>query len=88
MTKSYKSRKQMERENFTNFDATKMSREEVENYIKSLGFERFHFDTVAVSHGTYGANGAIVDVETNNDVPETITTFSILSRNTTLLEFV
>lgn len=88
MTKSYKSRKKMERENFTNFDATKMSREEIENYIKSLGFERFYFDTVAVSHGTYGANGAIIDVETNNDVPETIATFSILSRNTTLLEFV
>ena len=77
----------MERENFTNFDATKMSREEVENYIKSLGFDRFHFDTVAVSHGVYGANGAIIDVETNNDVPETIVSFSVLSRGTTLLQF-
>lgn len=87
MTKSYKSRKQMERENFTNFDATKMSREEVEKYIKSLGFERFYFHTVAVSHGTYGANGAIIDVETKTDVQETIVSFSILSRSTTLLQF-
>lgn len=78
----------MERENFTNFDATKMSREDIVKYIKELGFERFYFNTVAVSHGLYGVNGAIIDVETNTDIPETITTFSILSRGTTLLEFI
>jgi len=88
MTKTYKSRKQMVRENFIGFGATTLSRDEIVKYIKSEGFNNFHFDTVAVSHGMYGANGAIVDVETNTDIPETITSFSILSRSTTLLEFI
>lgn len=87
MIKTYKSRKQMVRENFISFDATKMSRNDIVKYIKELGFERFYFDTVAISHGIYGANGAIIDIETNTDIPETITSFSILSRSTTLLEF-
>lgn len=88
MTKTYKSRKQMERDNFISFDATNLSRDEIVNHIKLMGFEHFHFDTVATSSGLYGVNGAIVDVETNTDIPETITTFSILSRNTTLLSFI
>jgi len=87
MTKTYKSRKQMERENFIGFDATNMTRDDIVNRIKSEGFNNFYFDTVAVSHGIYGANGAIIDIENNTDIPETITSFSILSRNTTLLEF-
>jgi len=87
MIKTYKSRKQMVRDNFIGFDATNMTRDDIVNRIKSEGFNNFYFDTVAVSHGIYGANGAIVDVETNTDVPETITSFSILSRSTTLLEF-
>jgi len=87
MTKTYKSRKQMVRENFIGFDATNMTRDDIVNHIKSIGFKHFYFDTVAISHGIYGANGAIVDVETNTDVPETITSFSILARSTTLLEF-
>lgn len=87
MTQSYKSRKKMVRENFIGFDGTHLSREEIVNRIKSDGFDNFHFDTVAVSHGVYGVNGAVVDIETNTDIPETITSFSILSRNTTLFEF-
>jgi len=87
MIKTYKSRKKMVRENFIGFDATNLTRDDIVNRIKSEGYDNFYFDTVAVSHGMYGANGAIVDVETNTDVPETITSFSILSRSTTLLEF-
>lgn len=87
MIKTYKSRKQMVRENFVGFDATKMSREDIVNSIKADGYKNFSFHTVAVSHGIYGANGAVIDVETNTDVSETITSFSILSRGTTLLEF-
>ena len=87
MIKTYKSRKQMVRDNFIGFDATNMTRDDIVNRIKSEGFNNFYFDTVAVSHGIYGANGAIIDIETNTDIPETITSFSILSRNTTLLEF-
>lgn len=87
MTNTYKSRKQMVRESFIGFDATKMTRDEIVKHIKLEGFNNFHFDTVAISHGVYGANGAIIDIETNTDIPETITSFSILSRNTTLLEF-
>jgi len=64
-----------------------MTRDDIVNRIKSEGFKDFYFDTVAISHGVYGANGVIIDIETNTDIPETITTFSILSRNTTLLEF-
>lgn len=88
MSKSYKSRKQMERENFIDFDGTILSRDEIVSRIKSLGYDRFHFETVATSHGLYGVNGAIIDVMTSTDEPETITTFSILSRSTTLFEFV
>ena len=87
MIKTYKSRKKMERENFIGFDATNMTRDDIVKHIKSIGFKDFYFDTVAISHGVYGANGVIIDIETNTDIPETITTFSILSRNTTLLEF-
>lgn len=88
MIKTYKSRKQMERENFIGFDATNMTRDDIVKHIKLEGFNNFHFDTVAISHGVYGANGAIIDIETNTDIPETIISFSILSRSTTLLEFV
>lgn len=88
MSKKYTSRKQMENMSFTDFDGTDLSRDEIVSRIKALGYERFSFDVVATSHGVYGVNGAIVDVETVTDIPETITTFSILSRNTTLLEFV
>lgn len=87
MTNTYKSRKQMVRENFIGFDATNLTRDDIVKHIKLEGFNNFHFDTVAISHGVYGANGAIIDIETNTDIPETITSFSILSRNTTLLEF-
>jgi len=87
MIKTYKSRKQMQRDNFIGFDATNMTRDNIVSHIKSIGYQDFHFDTVAISHGVYGVNGDIIDVETNNDIPETITTFSILSRSTTLLEF-
>lgn len=87
MIKTYKSRKKMVRENFVGFDATKMSREDIVNSIKADGYKNFSFNTLAVSHGVYGANGAIVEVKTNADEPETITTFSILSRSTTLLTF-
>jgi len=88
MSKTYKSRKQMERDNFIGFDATTLSRDEIVSHIKSIGYKNFHFHTVAISHGVYGANGAIIDVVTNTDIPEEITTFSILARNMTLLEFV
>jgi len=88
MIKTYKSRKQMVRENFIGFDATNMMRDDIINRIKSEGYNNFYFDTVAISRGIYGANGVIVDVETNTDIPETITSFSILSRAMTLLEFV
>lgn len=88
MSKTYKSRKQMERENFIDFDGTNLSRDEIVNRIKSEGYENFHFETVATSSGLYGVNGAIIDAMTSTEVPETITTFSILSRNTTLLELI
>lgn len=88
MIKTYKSRKQMVRDSFVGFDATKMTHDDIVKYIKEQGYKNFYFDTVAISHGVYGANGAIIDVETNTDIPETITSFSILSRSTTLLEFV
>ena len=88
MIKTFKSRKQMERENFIDFDGTRLSRDEIVRRIKSLGYENFNFRAVAISRGIYGANGAVIDVKTNTDIPETITTFSILARNITLLEFV
>jgi len=88
MSKTYKSRKQMERERYIDFDGTNLSRDEIVSRIKSEGYENFHFDTVATSSGLYGVNGAVINVDTNTDIPETITTFSILSRNTTLLEFI
>jgi len=88
MIKKYTNRKQMVKMSFIDFDGTKLSRNEIVSHIKELGFKHFSFDVVATSHGVYGVNGAIVDVETTTDIPETITTFSILSRNTTLLEFV
>lgn len=87
MTKTYNSRKQMQCENFVGFDATKMTRDDIVSHIKSIGYKNFSLDTVAVSHGVYGVNGAIVDVITDNDARELITSFSILSRSTTLLEF-
>lgn len=78
----------MQRRNFIDFDGTSLSRDEIVSRIKALGYKQFHFETVATSSGLYGVNGAIIDAMTSTDVPETITTFSILSRNTTLLEFV
>ncbi len=88
MIKTYKSRKQMVRESFIGFDATNMTREDIVKHIQSIGFKDFYFDTVAISKGLYGSNGVIVDVETNTDIPETITSFSILARSVTLFEFV
>ena len=78
----------MVRDNFIGFDATNMTRDDIVKTIKSIGFKQYHFDTVAISRGVYGANGVVVDVMTNTDTPETITSFSILSRAMTLLEFV
>jgi len=88
MTKRYTNRKQMAKMSFIGFDGTKLSRDEIVSRIKELGYEHFRFHVIATSRGVYGLNGAIVDVETVADIPETITTFSILARNMTLLEFV
>lgn len=88
MTESYKSRKKMVRDNFIGFDATNLTYDEIIKTIKTIGYKRFEFKTVATSYGVYGINGIIINVMTKTDNPEVITSFSILSRSMTILEFI
>lgn len=90
MTKNYKNRKQMLREEYTtSFDATKMTLEELKRYFNKDYKGKYHFEVIATSSGVYGVNGAIVeavlDFEYGN---ETIEDFTILERNVLLLSLV
>lgn len=91
MTKQYNNRAQMLREELygNEQNMTGYTREQIiEHYTKAMGVTP-RFKAVATSAGTYGVNGAVVDVfQSDNPYNETYDTFYIKERNTTLLSFV
>lgn len=90
MTKNYKNRKQMLREEYTtSFDATKMTLEELKKHFDKDYKDKYHFEIIATSSGVYGVNGAIVEAVLNFEYgSETIEDFTILERNVLLLSLV
>lgn len=89
MVNTYNNRKKMVRDNFVSEDLTGLSREDiVKKYEKEAG-SAVRFETEATSAGTYGVNGALINVyQKNNPYNEIYATFSLLQRDTTLLSFI
>lgn len=90
MTKNYKNRKQMLREEYaTSFDATKMTLEELKKHFDKDYKGKYHFEVIATSCGMYGVNGAIIEAVLNFKYgSEPIEDFTILERNVLLLSLV
>lgn len=89
MKNTYKSRKKMVRDNFVDEDLTGLSREAIIKKYEALAGDKVRFETEATSAGTYGVNGALINVyQVNNPYNELYATFSLLQRNTTLLSFI
>lgn len=87
MTEQYNNRTQMLRAYMGARDVSNMVRYELTKALEKEHGVRVEFKTVATSAGTYGVNGAIIDV-TEHGTGKHLETLSISGRTLTLLEFV
>lgn len=89
MVNTYNNRKKMVRDNFVSEDLTGLSREAIIKKYEALADDAVRFETEATSAGTYGVNGALINVyQVHNPYNELYATFSLLQRDTTLLSFI
>lgn len=87
-TETYKSRKKMLNDFYIDEDVKTMKqlKEVAANY--DVSFNALKFQTLAVSNGTYGMNGAVVSAYISNPDIDTQFIFSIKERSTLLFQVV
>lgn len=87
MTEQYNNRTKMLRDHAGARDVSYMGREGLTKALEQEHGARVEFKTLATSAGTYGVNGAIIDVA-ERGTGKHLETLSISGRTLTLLEFV
>jgi len=87
MTAQYSNRTQMLRNYMGARDISYMWREDLTKDLEQERGARVEFKTVATSAGTYGVNGAVIEVS-DRATGERLELLSIKGRTLTLFEFV
>jgi len=87
MTAQYSNRTEMLRAYVGARDVSNMGRDELTKALEKEHGVQVEFKTVATSAGTYGVNGAIIEV-IEHGTDKHLETLSISGRTITLLEFV
>jgi len=87
MTAQYSNRTEMLRAYVGARDVSNMGRDELTKALEKEHGVQVEFKTVATSAGTYGVNGAIIEV-IEHGTDKHLETLSISGRTLTLLEFV
>lgn len=87
-TETYKNRKKMLNDFYIDEEVKTMKqlKEVAANY--GINFNALEFQTLAVSNGTYGMNGAVVSAYISNPDIDTQFIFSIKERSTLLFQIV
>lgn len=87
MTKQYSNRTKMLRDHAGARDVSHMGREGLTKALEQEHGARVEFKTLATSAGTYGVNGAIIEVS-DHATGERLESLSIKGRTLTLFEFI
>lgn len=87
MTEQYSNRTKMLRDHAGARDVSYMGREGLTKALEQEHGARVEFKTLATSAGTYGVNGAIIEVS-DRTTGERLESLSIKGRTLTLLEFI
>jgi len=87
-TEAYKSRKKMLNDYYIDEDVKTMKQLKEVAADYDINFNVLKFQTLAVSHGTYGMNGAVVSAYISNPDIDTQFIFSIKERSALLFQIV